>query len=99
MRNPRRLADLAILLPIGAVLLFTPPYVGLMDGAATLFGLPALHLYIFGAWGLGIVLTALVARRLKTLEDDPPHGPGRPSETSAVIAPPDQEHRSDGDGI
>ncbi|NBB82436.1 MAG: hypothetical protein GVY28_03440, partial [Alphaproteobacteria bacterium] len=68
MRNPRRLADLAVLLPLGAVLVFTPPYVGLFDGGGTLLGLPVQHVYIFGAWGVGILLTALVARRLAALD-------------------------------
>lgn len=96
MRNPRRLADLAILLPVGAVVLFVPPYVGLLDGAATLFGVPALHLYIFGAWAIGIVLTALVARRLNRLEHDPPSAP---TQADAPRVAAEDDRRSGDDGI
>lgn len=60
----RRARDAAIILPLGAVLLFVPPYVSLFDQPGFLFNIPLLHIYIFVLWLVGIVLTALLARRL-----------------------------------
>jgi len=60
----RRARDAAIVLPLGAVLLFLPPYVRLFDQQGFLFSLPLLHIYIFALWLVGIVLTGLLARRL-----------------------------------
>ena len=66
----RRARDAAILLPLGAVLLFLPPYVRLFDQPGFLFNIPLLHAYIFVLWLVGIVLTALLARRLSREADE-----------------------------
>ncbi len=60
----RRARDAAVLLPLGGVLLFLPPYVRLFDQSGFLFGLPLLHVYIFCIWFVGILLTAWLSRRL-----------------------------------
>ena len=60
----RRARDAAIVLPLGAVLLFLPPYVRLLDQPGFIFNIPLLHAYIFVLWLIGIVLTGLLARRL-----------------------------------
>lgn len=99
MRNPKRTLDLAALLPVGAVLLFLPPYVGLADGAGTLLGIPSLHFYIFGVWGLGIVLTALVARRLSALEDTAAEPEAWPGDRPSGDAEPPGPSRTDGDEV
>jgi len=65
----RRARDAAIILPLGAVLLFLPPYVRLFDQPGFLFNIPLLHAYIFVLWLVGIVLTAMLARRLSREAD------------------------------
>jgi hypothetical protein len=46
---------------IAAVVLFNPPVLNLVGG--TLFGWPALYLYLFGVWGGLIAVTALIVER------------------------------------
>lgn len=46
---------------IAGAFLLNPPILNLVGG--TLFGWPALFLYLFGVWGALIVLTALVIER------------------------------------
>ncbi|MHA6642684.1 hypothetical protein [Mesorhizobium sp. A623] len=46
---------------IVAFVLFNPPILNLVGG--TLFGWPALYLYLFGVWAALIALTALVVER------------------------------------
>lgn len=70
MKGNRRARDAAILLPLGGLLLFLPPYVQLFDQPAYVFGLPLLHVYIFCIWFAGILLTALLARRLVVREEE-----------------------------
>ena len=60
----RRYRNAAVLLPIGAVLVFMPPYVRLLDRPEYVWGIPALPFALFFLWLLGILLTAVVARRL-----------------------------------
>jgi hypothetical protein len=45
------------------VLLFNYPLLALFNRAATVFGIPVLYAYIFGAWALLIGLLALVVER------------------------------------
>jgi hypothetical protein len=46
---------------IAAVVLFNPPILNLVGG--TLFGWPALYLYLFGVWAVLILVTALIVER------------------------------------
>lgn len=67
---PRRSSgrtDRRTVLAIGGPILFTPPALALATREVTLWGVPSLVVYVFSAWLLGIVLTALTAR--------PRHGP------------------------
>ena len=78
----RRYRELAVILPLGGVILFMPPYLQVFSRPDFLFGIPVLHLYIFGAWFLGILLTALLARRL--IPSAPEGGtPERPDRTGS----------------
>lgn len=82
MKGDRRARDAAVLLPIGALLIFMPPYLRLLDQPGTIFGIPLLYAYLFTLWLVGIVLTGLLARRLVRSEPaDGEHGgpepPGR----------------------
>lgn len=45
------------------VLLFNPPLLLLFGVDATLFGFPALYIYIFTSWALLIVLVAMIVNR------------------------------------
>jgi len=45
------------------VLLFNPPMLLLFSVDATLFGFPALFIYIFASWALLVVLVAMIVNR------------------------------------
>jgi len=62
--------DLSWLMPLAGLLLFMPPIMGLFDHHLYVLGLPLLPLYLFAVWLLGIVLTAVVARRLRKADAD-----------------------------
>lgn len=64
MQTKKRLRAVALLLPVFGTLMFLPPYVSIFDQPGMLWGVPVLHVYIFAIWMAGIVLTALVSRRL-----------------------------------
>ncbi|MEQ9814964.1 MAG: hypothetical protein RLO50_19465 [Azospirillaceae bacterium] len=83
MTRHGRLRDLAVLLPVGALLIFLPPYVDIFDQPILVLGIPLLPFAIFVLWLVGIVLTAIVARALNRADaelhvlpdgsaDDPP---------------------------
>lgn len=73
MTPSKRLRDIAFLLPFGGVILFLPPYVAIFDQDVDFGGVPFLHVSLFAAWLVGIVLTALVARRLVPPNAPPGH--------------------------
>ncbi|HYE51226.1 MAG TPA: hypothetical protein VEB20_16635 [Azospirillaceae bacterium] len=60
--SDRRRHRLASLFLLGAVLL-NPPLLGAFGVPEVLFGLPLLHLYVFGVWALLILLIALHVER------------------------------------
>ncbi len=62
MMGPSRLPPRLIALTLLAALLFTPPLLGLFDRVSD-SGLSWLPLYLFGAWGLVILLAALTLER------------------------------------
>ena len=63
MPASRRLRDIAFLVPLGCLLLFMPPYIGIFDQPMFLFGIPVLQIFIFSVWFAGIVMTAVIAAR------------------------------------
>lgn len=67
----RRLRDAALLLPLGCTLLFLPPYISVFDQDVAVFGVPLLHVYLFGVWLGAIVLTAALSRRLARSMEEP----------------------------
>lgn len=86
MMPNRRLRDAALLLPLAGALLLLPPYIRVFDQDVTVLGLPLLHVYLFGIWLLGIVLTAMLSRRLARhiaapTEDGQDGGNGEPPAT------------------
>ncbi|MEM7445230.1 MAG: hypothetical protein AAF414_18055 [Pseudomonadota bacterium] len=62
LRN--RIRDLAVILPVGALAIFVPPYIRVFDQPMTLLGIPLLLFAIFAAWLVGIVLTMSLSRML-----------------------------------
>ena len=46
-----------------AAVLLNFPIIGIFDSNARLWGVPALYLYLFGIWGLLIILTWQTAER------------------------------------
>jgi len=60
-RRPPRSAARTVL-SIASPLFFLPSALALADRDATVFGIPALTIYVFAAWFAGIVLVALTAR-------------------------------------
>jgi hypothetical protein len=60
-------------------LLFTPPWLGVFDRPRLVAGIPLLYLYLFVAWGLLILLMALVT---ETAEDSETAQTQRPLATN-----------------
>lgn len=63
--SPRRddeRTDERTVLAIAGPLLFTPPALALADRDVTILGVPSLVVYVFAAWLVGILLTAVVSR-------------------------------------
>ena len=54
--NPSRLIGLFLL----GIVLFNYPLLPLWSGSGTLYGIPALYLYVFAAWAALIALIAIV---------------------------------------
>ena len=63
-KTTRRSAQLAGLFLLGC-LFFNYPLIVLFNVRATILGVPVLYAYLFAAWGLLILLAALVMRRLE----------------------------------
>lgn len=67
----RKSRDIAVVIPIVCTLLIMPPFVHIVSGGGSVFGIPPIVVYLFGIWILAIVLTAWNARRLSApLEED-----------------------------
>ena len=58
-RRGQRLVGLFLL----GCLLFNYPMLALFNTHATVFGIPLLYAYLFGAWALLVALVAVVMRR------------------------------------
>ncbi|MGE5147084.1 MAG: hypothetical protein ACM3N5_10060 [Candidatus Eiseniibacteriota bacterium] len=67
MTGRERLADRAVMLPIVAFLLLTPPILGVFAGDGMVLGIPVLFLYAFAIWAVLIVLGRALALRLHQL--------------------------------
>jgi hypothetical membrane protein len=61
-REPR-LAERLIALVVAGVFILNYPLIGLFTEGARWFGVPALYLYLFGAWAALIALIALLSDR------------------------------------
>jgi hypothetical protein len=60
MSRPGLLHERLIALFLFGVLLFTPPFLGIFNTPARVFGIPHLYFYLFVAWSLLISLIAAV---------------------------------------
>ncbi len=63
MNQRRPVSESLLALFALGVLLFNPPMLLLFGVDATLFGFPALYLYIFASWALLIALVAMIVNR------------------------------------
>ena len=81
MKPNRRTRDMALLLPLAAMLLLLPPYVGIFDQPVLLAGVPLLPVYIFTVWLVGIVLAGVLSRRI--LREEASHGAVKKPEDGA----------------
>lgn len=70
--NRQKLRDAALLLPIFGLLLFLPPFVGLLHGTSNAAGVPAVVLQIFLVWAALIGAGAWLSRQLGSDEDVTP---------------------------
>lgn len=64
MQPGKRLRDVAVILPLGGILLLMPPYVRIFDQPVFVAGIPLLFIYLFAVWLIGIALTGYIAHRL-----------------------------------
>lgn len=64
MSRKQKVKDIALVLPIGGVIVFLPPYIQVFDQDITLAGIPFLHFSLFALWLAGIFLTGIVAKKL-----------------------------------
>ncbi|MEL7277835.1 MAG: hypothetical protein AAGK98_15285 [Pseudomonadota bacterium] len=64
--SPRhnRARDIAVLLPIVALLLFLPPFISVFFSTGLVFGVPMILAYVFGVWLLLILATRRLSRIL-----------------------------------
>lgn len=59
----RRRRDVLALLPLLGVFLFLSPVVSIFNVEATIFGLPIIFLFVYGAWLAIILLARWISRR------------------------------------
>ena len=63
MNSPGALEEKVLALFAVGVLLFNPPLLSLFSVNASLFGFPALYIYLFASWGAAIGLVAYMVNR------------------------------------
>ena len=68
MRASRR-RDAALLLPILGVVLYTTPILRIFTADLSIFGIPLVFLFVYGAWAALILLGRKLAQRLRDQTD------------------------------
>ena len=68
-RQQRKTRDRALVLVIAGFLLLMPPFVGIFEIEAHLFGVPVALVYLFTVWAGLIVGAARLAASLRVSED------------------------------
>jgi hypothetical protein len=63
MNNPGAMEEKVLALFAVGLLLFNPPLLSLFSVNASLFGFPALYIYLFASWGAAIALVAYMVNR------------------------------------
>ena len=83
------IAELSIALFALALLAFSPPLLVIFSAPLLVLGIPLLYVYLFIAWGLVILLVALVAKRAQRvlIVDKQPVQPGG-TESRPAAKPP-----------
>ncbi|MDW3205938.1 MAG: hypothetical protein R8L07_10400 [Alphaproteobacteria bacterium] len=62
----RKARDIAVVIPVVCTFLIMPPLIHIASGAGSIFGIPAVVVYLFGIWIAAVALTAWNSRRLDT---------------------------------
>jgi hypothetical protein len=70
----RRTQTFATLAPLLGIFLLMPPFIHVFVDAGSVFGVPAIVVYIFGVWAALIVAAGLIAGRLSRPRAGDPHG-------------------------
>lgn len=76
VRAEGRLADRALALAAVALVLLTPPIIGIFDVPTLVFGVPLLHVYSYAVWLVAIACGAWLATRLGAGQGEIGGGPG-----------------------
>jgi hypothetical protein len=91
MKDQSRVKDLAALLPLAGLFLFTPPVLLLFRPTVTVFALPLLPAYLFTTW----LVLILASRQLtKYLADEPEQPGATTTDESSPLPPPPTDSRS-----
>jgi len=68
----QRLREGALVLPVIGFFLLTPPFINVFSIESTLFGIPAIVIYIFVVWSGLIIVSRVLANKLMS-ESSPEH--------------------------
>lgn len=83
MKNPRRLAEIAFIVPWIGVFLLTPPIILIVQNWSLASGLPLFHIYLFACWAALIVAAWRLSVRLFAKQGERARIPTPPSERRA----------------
>jgi len=78
MKSSAHTTERLIALALAGMLAFNYPLLFLFGGSALVFGIPVLYLYLFTAWGLFILLAALIMERRSGGGNADSSSPGKP---------------------
>ncbi|MEL6774463.1 MAG: hypothetical protein AAFP23_06855 [Pseudomonadota bacterium] len=76
-RAARRWHDAAMGLPMAGIVLLLSPFAQVFAVEGRVFGIPVQVAYVFGAWGLLILIARFVARGMLSELDEPPQARAR----------------------
>lgn len=70
MNRMNRLKERAIMLPVLAFLLLTPPILLIFNSATLIFGIPLLYIYAFSVWGILMITGMLLTKSLQKADNE-----------------------------
>lgn len=75
MKEPRRLTEIAFVVPWIAAFLLTPPVILVVQNWTLASGLPLFHIYLFACWAALIAVARRLSVQLASKEDRTDPGP------------------------